>query len=314
MQVERARHAGGDDLPRSAGSEYRARSGADCRAWARQPAAHQDPQDPGDRQDADGGGRRRHHLPEARRGGESSSMPASTDDILLTYNIVGKAKTDRLMALSSRVKRLAVVADNETVVRGLSEAGVRHGRDVPILIECDTGFGRNGVQSPEAALEPGRYAMNLPRIRFEGLMTYPNKAPGTARIPVTRDRALRGGRDSRPGRLRRRNAGAPDARRFPDDDRAPRRHLRLQRRDDGASSGAPAGTIAPCTCGHRGERADGGPRRHRRRLEGAHSRAVLREGFRPRRRISRRGRGQRVGGARHRSTSRARRASRRSAR
>ncbi|MGH6924915.1 MAG: alanine racemase, partial [Propylenella sp.] len=102
------------------------------------------------------------------------------DDILLTFNIVGKSKTDRLMELSSRVKRLAVVADNDTVVRGLSEAGVRHGRDVPILIECDTGFGRNGVQSPEAARGLAHIATNLPRIRFEGLMTFPNKAPGTA--------------------------------------------------------------------------------------------------------------------------------------
>jgi D-serine deaminase-like pyridoxal phosphate-dependent protein len=103
-----------------------------------------------------------------------------TDDILLTFNIVGEAKTDRLMELSSRVKRLAVVADNEAVVRGLSEAGRRHGRDVPILLECDTGFGRNGVQSPEAARELGRLAMNLPRIRFEGLMTYPIKGAAAA--------------------------------------------------------------------------------------------------------------------------------------
>ncbi len=101
------------------------------------------------------------------------------DDILLTFDIVGEKKTDRLMALSERVRRLAVVADNEEVVRGLSEAGTRHGRDVPILIECDTGFGRNGVQTPEAARELARYAMNMPRIRFEGLMTFPNKAPGT---------------------------------------------------------------------------------------------------------------------------------------
>jgi D-serine deaminase-like pyridoxal phosphate-dependent protein len=100
-------------------------------------------------------------------------------DILLTFNILGDKKTDRLMELSSRVERLAVVADNETVVRGLSEAGVRHDRDVPLLIECDTGFGRNGVQTPEAARELGRFAMNLPRIRFEGLMTFPNKAPRT---------------------------------------------------------------------------------------------------------------------------------------
>lgn len=101
------------------------------------------------------------------------------DDFLLTYNIIGERKTDRLMELAARVKRLAVVADNETVLRGLSEAGQRHGRDVHLLIECDTGFGRNGVQSPEAALELARLAMKLPRIAFEGLMVFPNTAPRT---------------------------------------------------------------------------------------------------------------------------------------
>lgn len=101
------------------------------------------------------------------------------DDYLLTYNILGARKTDRLMELASRVKRLAVVADNDVVLRGLSEAGLRHSRDIPLLIECDTGFGRNGVQSPEAALDLARLALKLPRIAFEGLMVFPNSAPHT---------------------------------------------------------------------------------------------------------------------------------------
>jgi D-serine deaminase-like pyridoxal phosphate-dependent protein len=96
-----------------------------------------------------------------------------TDDILITFNIVGEKKTEHLMRLSDRMNKLTVVADNEDVIRGLSEAGVRHGRDVPILIENDVGFGRNGVQSPEAALSLARFAMNMPRIRFEGLMAFP---------------------------------------------------------------------------------------------------------------------------------------------
>lgn len=101
------------------------------------------------------------------------------DDYLLTYNIIGERKTDRLMRLAARVKRLAVVADNDIVLTGLSQAGVRHSRDVPVLVECDTGFGRNGVQSPEAALDLARRALKLPRIRFEGLMVFPNSAPRT---------------------------------------------------------------------------------------------------------------------------------------
>jgi len=107
------------------------------------------------------------------------------DDVLLTFNVLGRAKTERLMALSKRLKRLAVVLDNEVVARELSEAAVSHGGEVPFLVECDTGFGRNGVQSPEAALELARTAMKLPRLRFEGLMTFPNREPET-RLFLTR--------------------------------------------------------------------------------------------------------------------------------
>jgi D-serine deaminase-like pyridoxal phosphate-dependent protein len=55
------------------------------------------------------------------------------------------AKTDPLMALK-RLRRLAVVLDNERW-RRLSERRA-DGVDVRFLVECDTGMGRNGVQSP----------------------------------------------------------------------------------------------------------------------------------------------------------------------
>src|SRR5436305_3827481 len=99
------------------------------------------------------------------------------DDILLTYNVLGGAKTERLAALIRRLKRMAVVLDNEVVARGLSEAGRRHGVDIRFLIECDTGFGRNGVQSPQAALDLARETMRLPNMQFEGLMTFPTAKP-----------------------------------------------------------------------------------------------------------------------------------------
>lgn len=100
-------------------------------------------------------------------------------DILLAYNILGWAKTERLLALARRVRRLTVVLDNEVVARGLSEAGLRHGADIPFLVECDTGGGRNGVQTPEAAFDLARLTMKLPRLDFQGLMTFPNRDPET---------------------------------------------------------------------------------------------------------------------------------------
>jgi D-serine deaminase-like pyridoxal phosphate-dependent protein len=101
------------------------------------------------------------------------------DDILLTYNILGRAKTDRLLELIQRAPGLTVVLDNEIVARELSEAGARHGRDVQFLVDCDTGFGRTGVQTPEAAFDLARLAMALPRMQFRGLMTFPNREPTT---------------------------------------------------------------------------------------------------------------------------------------
>src|SRR5690606_17036147 len=75
--------------------------------------------------------------------GEVEAFVGVADDILLTYNIVGAQKLERLMDLIGRVPKLTVVADSDAVVRGLSDAAARHGRDVRFLIECDTGGGRN---------------------------------------------------------------------------------------------------------------------------------------------------------------------------
>ena len=104
------------------------------------------------------------------------------DDILLTFNIIGGAKTDRLLALAKRVRRLAVVLDNEVVAKGLSEAARAHGTDVRFLIECDTGMGRNGVQSPQAALDLARAVMKMPGMAFEGIMTFPLRAPNSGKF------------------------------------------------------------------------------------------------------------------------------------
>ena len=101
------------------------------------------------------------------------------DDVLLTFNVVGRAKIERLLAVARRLKRLAVVFDNEVVARGLADGARAAGTEIPFLIECDTGFGRNGVQTPEAALDLVRTAMKLGGLRFEGLMTFPNREPGT---------------------------------------------------------------------------------------------------------------------------------------
>ncbi|MEM5584872.1 D-TA family PLP-dependent enzyme [Roseibium sp. AS2] len=96
---------------------------------------------------------------------------AGFTDILITFNMFGQARLDRLKTLNAKLD-LQVVADNSVVVDGLAE--VFHGEQpLKVLVECDTGAGRNGVQSPEAAVELALRIAGAPGLAFQGLLTYP---------------------------------------------------------------------------------------------------------------------------------------------
>jgi D-serine deaminase-like pyridoxal phosphate-dependent protein len=98
---------------------------------------------------------------------------AGFDDIFLPYNIIGEAKLKRLMGLAARIK-ISVTTDSAFTARGLSNAAMLADLPLPVLIECDTGGGRCGVQSPQEAAELARLIGSLPNLQFGGLMTYPS--------------------------------------------------------------------------------------------------------------------------------------------
>jgi D-serine deaminase-like pyridoxal phosphate-dependent protein len=96
------------------------------------------------------------------------------EDVFLTYNVLGPVKVERLRNLARRV-RLSVVADSETVVTGLAAGFADAVAPLTVLVECDTGAGRCGVQTPEAARDLALRIAAAPVLTFGGLMTYPPK-------------------------------------------------------------------------------------------------------------------------------------------
>jgi len=102
---------------------------------------------------------------------------AGFDDVFLPYNILGAAKLARLLSLHGRIK-LSVTVDNATSLAGLAETFTDRGHPFAVLVECDTGMGRCGVQGPADAVELARAIDASPGLAFGGLMTYP--APGKA--------------------------------------------------------------------------------------------------------------------------------------
>jgi D-serine deaminase-like pyridoxal phosphate-dependent protein len=108
--------------------------------------------------------------------GEAEVMAdAGIQNIFLPYNIIGESKLERLMSLAKRIQ-LSVTADSEFVAQGLSNTAQKNDIDLPVLIECDLGMGRCGVQSPAEAVELAHTINKLPNLHFGGLMTYPNSA------------------------------------------------------------------------------------------------------------------------------------------
>jgi D-serine deaminase-like pyridoxal phosphate-dependent protein len=103
--------------------------------------------------------------------GEAEVMVhAGFDDVLIPYNLLGDEKLRRLTALLERAE-VSVTVDDAAVLPGLARAARDAGRELRVLVECDTGLGRAGVQTPEAAVALARQ-IDEP-LRFGGLLTYP---------------------------------------------------------------------------------------------------------------------------------------------
>lgn len=102
---------------------------------------------------------------------------AGFEDILITFNILGPEKLARLAALNERISALKVVADSAVTVEGLA-AHFAARKPLTVLVECDTGGGRCGVQTPAEAAALAERIAKAPSLIFGGLLTYPK--PGGA--------------------------------------------------------------------------------------------------------------------------------------
>ena len=105
--------------------------------------------------------------------GEAEVMAeAGHDDILIAYNILGEEKLGRLGRLLSQVNVTAAV-DNPTVVAGLPEAAAIAGRNLGVVVECDTGRKRAGVETVAEAVALAKDIASRPGLSFAGFMLYP---------------------------------------------------------------------------------------------------------------------------------------------
>jgi D-serine deaminase-like pyridoxal phosphate-dependent protein len=123
--------------------------------------------------------------------GEAEVMAdAGIDDILISYNLLGEEKMFRLGALQAKA-RMTVAADNPVVVASLTQAAANSGRPLSVVVECDTGRKRAGVETPAEAIALAREIAASKGLVFAGFMLYPTET-GWAEAQKFYDEALAG--------------------------------------------------------------------------------------------------------------------------
>ena len=96
-------------------------------------------------------------------------------DVLVSNQVRDPAKIDRLARLP-RLARTIVCIDDPDNVAELSEAAVRHGTTLEVLVEIDCGAGRCGVQPGQPVVELARAVDAAEGLVFAGIQAYQGAA------------------------------------------------------------------------------------------------------------------------------------------
>ncbi|CDZ58608.1 Metal-activated pyridoxal enzyme [Neorhizobium galegae bv. orientalis] len=96
-------------------------------------------------------------------------------DVLVANEVADPKKIDRLARLA-RNAHVTVCIDDPAVVATLSEAAVRHGVTLDILVEIDCGARRCGVLPGAPAVELAKTVAAAPNLAFVGIQAYHGSA------------------------------------------------------------------------------------------------------------------------------------------
>jgi D-serine deaminase-like pyridoxal phosphate-dependent protein len=104
--------------------------------------------------------------------GEAEIMAANgINDILMTYEIVGEHKLDRLVQLK-RQANICTAVDSEEVIAPLAARMEKEGLQHEVLIEINTGLNRCGVLPGEPALALVQRLAQYSSLKLKGIFTH----------------------------------------------------------------------------------------------------------------------------------------------
>ncbi len=107
---------------------------------------------------------------------EAEAMVAGgIPDVLISNQVVGPRKIQRLVALAQRA-RVSVLVDDEANVAALNEAAARSDARINVLVEVNVGANRCGVEAGEPARRMANAVASSSHLHFRGIHAYQGAA------------------------------------------------------------------------------------------------------------------------------------------
>ena len=99
---------------------------------------------------------------------------AGFEDLLITCEIIGPIKVQRLVNLYRKYPGIRIVIDSEIGATAINDALARSNIEQPIsvLIDVDVGLHRTGIQPGKPAIDLARHILNLKHLRLIGVQGY----------------------------------------------------------------------------------------------------------------------------------------------
>jgi D-serine deaminase-like pyridoxal phosphate-dependent protein len=104
--------------------------------------------------------------------GEAEQLQTETNELLMAYPAVDRARCQRLAELA-KTKTIRVVADSAIGVEALASALKSAGSTIGVLVEIDIGMGRTGVANAQDSLALAQLISKTRGLRLDGILCYP---------------------------------------------------------------------------------------------------------------------------------------------
>jgi D-serine deaminase-like pyridoxal phosphate-dependent protein len=107
-------------------------------------------------------------------------LPSGVRNIFIAHSLVDVALAPALASLSSHLDRLVLAVTSEPQLAALERLLEAAGIHAEVLLAVDTGLGREGARTPEAATSLAGKIRKSPRLALTGIYTHEGHAYGVA--------------------------------------------------------------------------------------------------------------------------------------